>query len=458
MNNFFKFLIIASVTLSVFSCAKYVDVETPEEAQEQNSKLTVKTRATGDDGELTEDKSEISYPVNVYVFDDKDECVALMSIASDQEVLSTELTAGKYEVYAIAGADENSYELPTVENATKESVITLREGQEHKDLMVANDSVDIAAGEDCNITLSLTRKVMLLESIKISKVPNDITDVNVTISPLYENLLLNGDYSGDNGMKTISLTKSDDNEGVWSAECNMYLLEAAGNATIKISFGNESSEVKTFSNEYVDVLKANRKINIEGSYDKTSFTAMIQGTSWEEYPDVIFDFTERDTTGNKNPVVGPPSDVPEVGSIYDDNSIVIMYETEGSNTVVTLMSTEYKNRLDITEDNQEEAKAAINAAIAELPSIEGASAWRLPTLEELKYVSESPEVFNSALKENGKSEFVIEDNANNYVYYYSDDGNVIDAYCPNLPDLDYTLSGNAYKIFRAFTTITIHNN
>lgn len=78
MNKFFKFFILAFVTLSVFSCAKYVDVETPEEAQEQNSKLTIKTRATDDAGELTDDKSEVSYPVNVYVFDDKEECVALM--------------------------------------------------------------------------------------------------------------------------------------------------------------------------------------------------------------------------------------------------------------------------------------------------------------------------------------------------------------------------------------------
>lgn len=456
MNNFLKFFIFASVTLSVFSCAKYVDVETPEDAQEQNSKLTIKTRATDDAGELTDDKSEVSYPVNVYVFDDKEECVALMSIASEQEVLSTELKAGKYDVYAIAGADENSYELPTLENATKESVITLKEGQEHKDLMVANDSADIAAGEDCNITLSLTRKVFLLESIKISNVPDDITDVNVTISPLYENLLLNGDYSGDNGKKTISLTKSED--GVWSDECNTYLLEAAGNATIKISFGNESSEVKTYSNEYVDVLKANRKINIEGSYDKASFTATIKGTSWEEYPDVTFDFNESGTTGIEPPVEPTPGNVPEVGSIYDDNSIVIRYENEGNNTVVTLMSTEYKANLEFEKDNQEEAKVAINAAIAEFPSIEGASAWKLPTLEELKYVSESLEVFNSSLKKNGKSEFVIEDATNNYVYYYSD-GNDIDVYCPNLPDDDdYSLSGGAYKIFRAFTTMTINNN
>lgn len=452
MNKFFKFFILASVTLSVFSCAKYVDVETPEEAQEQNSKLTIKTRATDDTGELTDDKSEVSYPVNVYVFDDKEECVALMSIASEQEVLSTELKAGKYEVYAIAGADENSYELPTLENATKESVITLKEGQEHKDLMVANDSADIAAGEDCNITLSLTRKVFLLESIKISNVPDDITDVNVTISPLYENLLLNGDYSGDNGTKTISLTKSED--GVWSDECNTYLLEAVGNATIKISFGNESSEVKIFSNEYVDVLKANRKINIEGSYDKASFTATIKGTSWEEYPDVTFDFN----AGIEPPVEPTPGNVPEVGSIYDDNSIVIRYENKGNNTVVTLMSTEYKDNLEFEKNNQEEAKDVINAAIAEFSPVEGVSAWRLPTLEELKYIGDSEhlEVINSFLKKAQKDIFLT-DELGLYLYYYLDNSE-IKVYGPYADSTDYSLSGSAHNILRVFATITIPND
>lgn len=456
MKKYIKLLPLVVLTLLLFSCEKYVDIESTQGAKGQNSKLTIKTRATDNNGGLTEDKSEISYPVNVYVFDDADECVAIMSIASEQEVLSTELTAGTYEVYAIAGADEGSYELPTKENAKKETVISLKEGQKHKDLMVANSTANILSGEDSNITLSLTRKVMLLESIKISNVPDNITDVNVTISPLYENLLLNGNYSGDSGEQTISLEKSNDNNGVWSIECNLYLFESAGNASIKISFCNES-EVKTFTNKNVDALKANRKINIEGSYDKASLTATIKGTSWEKFPNVTFDFNESEPENPETPGGSEePNNVPEVGSIYKDNSIVIGYEEEGNNTVVTLMSTEYKDKLTFSKNNQEEAKKAIDAAIAEL-SIEGVPRWRLPTLEELKYVKGALEVINKSLKDAQKPLFQTDGSSNVYLYYYLDNDE-IKVYCPSKDDTDYSLSGSAHNLLRAFTTITIPND
>lgn len=48
----------------------------------------------------------------------------------------------------------------------------------------------MAYGEENTLTLSLERKVMLIENVSIKNVPSNVIAVNVTISPLYENLLL----------------------------------------------------------------------------------------------------------------------------------------------------------------------------------------------------------------------------------------------------------------------------
>lgn len=48
----------------------------------------------------------------------------------------------------------------------------------------------MAYGEENTLTLSLERKVMLIENVSIKNVPSNVIAVNVTISPLYENILL----------------------------------------------------------------------------------------------------------------------------------------------------------------------------------------------------------------------------------------------------------------------------
>lgn len=56
--------------------------------------------------------------------------------------------------------------------------------------MAAKNNVTLAYGEENTLTLSLERKVMLIENVSIKNVPSNVIAVNVTISPLYENILL----------------------------------------------------------------------------------------------------------------------------------------------------------------------------------------------------------------------------------------------------------------------------
>lgn len=122
-NNIFvtaTLLFVAFFTL--VSCEKFSDEE-DFESKEANSILIVRTRAAANDGTESGTESIISYPINIYVFDESNECVAVSTLSSADDELSLKLPEGMYEVCAVAGASADSYELPTQETATKETCI-----------------------------------------------------------------------------------------------------------------------------------------------------------------------------------------------------------------------------------------------------------------------------------------------------------------------------------------------
>ncbi len=233
-NSLLKTLIIVSVVSSFLSCEKYNDTD-PVETKDANSTLTIRTRANADNAEGSPGgEATVSYPVNIYVFGTDGRCVAVTSIKQEQDEMSLKLPEGSYNVYAVAGANDTDYDLPSRENATEETVIALKSGKAHSDLMCARSRVELSFEEENKLTLSLKRKVMLLESVSIKGVPSSVTGVSVTISPIYENILLNGAYSGENGTQTMELKKSADGT-TWTENSGIYLLEATGPATIKVS-------------------------------------------------------------------------------------------------------------------------------------------------------------------------------------------------------------------------------
>ena len=407
------FNLLAVISVFVISACEKNVIDEAVDYKENDSKLTVLTRASGDDNA----SGEISYPVNIYIFDNEGKCVALDKIDSENTEMSINIGSGNYDVYAIAGADAGKYDLPSKESATKETVISLKEGQEHGCLMAANASTTVKPGENNTVTLALKRKVMLIGSITINNIPDDVTDVIVTISPLYENLLLNVD-----------------------------------DAAIKVSLVR-GEEVESFTSNSINALKANSRINIVGSYDKSTLKATITGEDWEDFQDVILTF---DDDGGVVPPVTPPSPIPTVGSIYEDAALVLSAVPGDNETVVTLMSIAESSGL-VFEDNQESVNSVVKEAVNDL-AVSGISGWRLATTEEMKYVIDNKEMINSWLVDNGKPEFKIEVGTGGSVYSYyfeNESGNVkimnswTGSISENLPKSDRTTS-----ILRAFTTIT----
>lgn len=389
------------VALAVTSCSKEVIMEETSK-QEPNSTLNIRTRI-GDEA-LQENGPKVSYPVNIYIFNTEGQCSEYLQITDESTDISVELLEGTYNVYAIAGADATTYELPTKEEATTESQIKLI-GEKHGDLMTAENMVSLADGGENTLTLTLQRKVMLIQDIAIKNVPTYIKAVTVTIAPLYESLLINGSYAEEAGPQEITLTE-EENTKVWKNAEGIYLLPpTSGSATITVNMTDNEDQIKSYSYTCSDELKANYKIKINGTYSErigVKLSGTITGAEWAGEEEITFDFDE---TGSEpiapdditpdgeedNPVISETA--PEVGSFYQDKYYVLKSESSNGKTNVTLMTTEEADNVidrEISVPNDQDAvRTAVDAAIAKLTADSDIKGWRLPTIEEMDYISEN---------------------------------------------------------------------
>lgn len=389
------------VALAVTSCSKEVIMEETSK-QEPNSTLNIRTRI-GDEA-LQENGPKVSYPVNIYIFNTEGQCSEYLQITDESTDISVELLEGTYNVYAIAGADATTYELPTKEEATTESQIKLI-GEKHGDLMTAENMVSLADGGENTLTLTLQRKVMLIQDIAIKNVPTYIKAVTVTIAPLYESLLINGSYAEEAGPQEITLTE-EENTKVWKNAEGIYLLPpTSGSATITVNMTDNEDQIKSYSYTCSDELKANYKIKINGTYSErigVELSGTITGAEWAGEEEITFDFDETgsepiapdDSTkddGEDNPTISETA--PAVGSFYQDKYYVLKSESSNGKTNVTLMTTEEADNVidrEISVPNDQDAvRTAVDAAIAKLTADSDIKGWRLPTIEEMDYISEN---------------------------------------------------------------------
>ena len=402
MKNQKKIIALATiVALAVTSCSKEVIMEETSK-QEPNSTLNIRTRI-GDEA-LQENGPKVSYPVNIYIFNTEGQCSEYLQITDESTDISVELLEGTYNVYAIAGADATTYELPTKEEATTESQIKLI-GEKHGDLMTAENMVSLADGGENTLTLTLQRKVMLIQDIAIKNVPTYIKAVTVTIAPLYESLLINGSYAEEAGPQEITLTE-EENTKVWKNAEGIYLLPpTSGSATITVNMTDNEDQIKSYSYTCSDELKANYKIKINGTYSErigVELSGTITGAEWAGEEEITFDFDETGSEpiapddsnkddGEDNPTISETA--PAVGSFYQDKYYVLKSESSNGKTNVTLMTTEEADNVidrEISVPNDQDAvRTAVDAAIAKLTADSDIKGWRLPTIEEMDYISEN---------------------------------------------------------------------
>jgi len=424
---------LAVMAAMLASCEKMyvVEDETGGDDGSVQGSLVVRTAANVANGASGSDY--VSYPVSVYVMNADGKCVELQKISSADEGLDIKLAAGNYDVCAVAGTD--NYDLPTKENATKETVISPKNGNGHGDLMTAHNSVVMAKGEENRLTLQLQRKVMQVQSITLNNIPSDVSAVQLTVSPLHKGIMLDGSYVGGTDSHTFDLAKQADGS-TWKSTAGEYLLEQKSDVTLKVSLVRADGTT-SYSYASDKQLAANHKINITGNFiddEHISLSGTITGTDWEETIDVIFDFdstnisTDGGSAGTDEKLHG---EAPAAGTMYK-GCYVLRTESEGNATTVTLITPTEANKIKVSSskdaDKKQQSIKENTATALDGITVSGITGWRLPTQEEMEYIDNNVESINakiSALATGGVEEIVLAKGKYSCGYFFtSDDGNV----------------------------------
>ena len=329
----------------------------PSMPEPDKGQLRVRTR--GEDDEALQSR--------LYVFDDTGQCVAMLSPDDKEQFVTADLSSGSYDLYGIGSDDLSNFDLPSADDATPTTVIAVAAGKQMGDLLIGHEKISLADGDRETINIQLERKVTCVTRVTIHEVPDDVELVNVSVSPMYRQLLLNGSYGQATGTYTISLT--DLGGGDWEAEPHEIILPSSGKPEITISFV-KGETVKHYSYAAPLSFKANNNVSVEGTFvglKGIELTATLTPQSWETAPrDISFDFDE----------------LPLAGQMYQGYFVVA---TDPANRMATLLSTKGVGFLAPAENDQTSWLTALNAAMNGCAKPDFASAddhWRLPTLEE----------------------------------------------------------------------------
>jgi len=400
-------IVSALAVLGLTACEKGLDAEgeftSSTASQATNSVLQVTTRGGGGSNDAT-----IAYPVQVFVFQG-DDCKAVQTIGDEGQTLNIPLVEGTYSVYAVGGAGSTDYNLPTKDNATTTTALTLKEGRSLTDLMAASATATLVDGGTNTVTLGLQRKTMLIQDVTIKKIPTAATAVSVTIAPLWQALTVSGAFANAGQSQTIALTKQADNR-TWKLPSpfgegsGVRLLPPSSqpaSVSVNITIGGTT---KTYTYSTSDQLEAAYKINIDGTYTEAvgvNLTGTITGATWLGERTISFEFDENgsSTSGNNdnngggnnnNDNPNNQDNFPAAGDTYQ-GCYVLAVNDEDDYAEVTLLS---PTELEFYDVNSTTMQANIDAALAAVTSGD-ISGWEVPTTAEASLMYDAREAIGN---------------------------------------------------------------
>lgn len=383
----FRYL-LAFCLLGIFnSCQRLVE----EELDVPAHTLKVKARSS--------DACELQFPLHFYAFTGDGTCAASQIVTSADEAIELALANGEYRVVAIADVS-GSYQLPEHPKATDVITLTGTQGAQHA-LMMGKADVSIN-GRSTSLTLTLSYAVTAI-SVALKDVPSDVSAVQLSLSPLYTSLSMNGEY-GDATYK-LDIPCTLDTENIWTAN-QVYAFPGSDSKTVfSILLTQKDGTQQTYAYTYSGAPEANRPFHISGNYAGSVTVGgefIVKG--WESPTEVEFAFGAA--SGNEESPSEPPTstDTPEVGTIWNNGIVVQVTDNQ-----VLLMS------LDEWE--------CYSGTLPELLEEYAIDGWLLPDASQAKLLNatfqeESLTALNNRLESAGYSPIDIE---KRYLYYNDDE-------------------------------------
>ena len=355
-----------------FSCQQLPDDEDLVSSVEEELKVEVRS-AEG---------VEITYPIHLYAFNETGKLAATQTVDDADEEMALPMAKGDYKVVALSGFSEE-YQIPEKPSLDDVIVLNSTRGAESP-LLMGRADVALSRNAETKAKLTLSHVVAAL-NVTLKNVPSDVNAVQLTLSPLYSSLSMNGEYGGESQKVKVDCALS--SPGVWTAE-EVYIFPGNGKeTTFSILFKMENGTEVTYGYTYKGVPEANKPFNVTGSYsDGVIVGGNFEVNDWEDAVDVEFEFgatVEQDKEvdeGNEDEEDEsqeddvPTTDLvgdPEVGTIWNGMIVADINESDLGETELLLMSL----------DEWEIITSQVDEVTDDY-SVNCISGWRLPTHDE----------------------------------------------------------------------------
>ena len=258
MKNNFKYVCRLFAALALMASCEAVDLtELHSSSSSQGSKSanaqTLNVNATSTEG-------TISYPVTVYAFASDGSYVASQAITSASSSLSIKLDPGSYRIVALAGTDD----------VTIESVETL--GSE---ITVPSQSATALQMGSANVTVTSTpvnayiNMGYMVSGVRftLSNVPEDATDVSVTVSNVATSMDFSGAPAG-NTTVTVPLKESIEYRTWTSSE--VFVMPSTATSTVLTISITRPDNTETYSYTHASALATGTPYHFRGAYIESS--------------------------------------------------------------------------------------------------------------------------------------------------------------------------------------------
>lgn len=326
---------------------------------------------------------------SVYLFNNSGACVSILSSETTGAYASAKLPAGTYTLYAWGGDGLSGLVLPTQAQASSSYALTLAENQSLGDLLMKEETVTLADGDNETVDMTLERKVIEISSVTITQVPEDISGVQVSVAPLYGQVQLNGEYVASSTAPCV-ITLTSQGSGTWAASPQLITFPSKSKPVITITFTAEGADPRSYSYTANEALEANHKFNLEGTYTEplgVTITGTITAQAWESSAtDITFDFDESNsgTSSTEEPSSGTeePSDAPVAGETY--KGCYVLSVNSSAHTAV-LLSPKQEKGYTPSDTSESGWLNFLNGELESWPDVEGVTGnFRIPTIDELE--------------------------------------------------------------------------
>ncbi len=322
----------------------------------------------------------------IYVFNQSDKCIHLLSTDENDNTASVQLPSGSYSLYAIGGEDLTLFNIPTQSEATTTSFISRKEGKVMKDFLMKRADISVTNGEDISQTIALEHKVLCIDKVEIKNVPDNVSKVEISLSPLYNSIQLDGTYPSAS-TESYKIALSEESDGTtWSSSPNQMLFPSKGAPTVKITMTTDTGIIG-YSYTTAEELPANHHFTISGTFVSSNgfkLTGVLTAADWGEDRIIAFNFDDNSQTES----------IPIAGKYYNDYYVILVDSKARSAVLLAKKSLTYTAPEDQHNASLWEEAFVEPMAALEKPYNINSSSWRLPTSAEAEIFLRDQQVVN----------------------------------------------------------------